>query len=34
MADGTAYTMDDATLRECLLEYVWEPVYHPYQRIP
>jgi malate dehydrogenase (oxaloacetate-decarboxylating) len=34
MADGTAYTMDDATLRECLLKYVWEPVYHPYQRIP
>jgi len=34
MADGTAFPMDDETLRECLLEYVWEPVYHLYQRIP
>jgi malate dehydrogenase (oxaloacetate-decarboxylating) len=34
MADGTAYLMDDATLHECLHEYVWDPVYQPYQRIP
>jgi malate dehydrogenase (oxaloacetate-decarboxylating) len=34
MADGTAEKVDDKTLRENLRDYVWEPVYHPYQRIP
>jgi malate dehydrogenase (oxaloacetate-decarboxylating) len=34
MADGAAEMMDDITLRERLRDYVWEPVYHPYERIP
>ena len=34
MADGTAEEVDDKTLRENLRAYVWEPVYHPYERIP
>jgi malate dehydrogenase (oxaloacetate-decarboxylating) len=34
MADGTAEKVDDKTLRENLRAYVWEPVYHPYERIP
>ena len=34
MADGTAEAMDDATLRERLRYYVWEPVYQPYERLP
>jgi malate dehydrogenase (oxaloacetate-decarboxylating) len=34
MADGTAEKVDDKTLRENLRDYVWEPVYHPYERIP
>jgi hypothetical protein len=34
MADGTAEKVDDKTLRERLRAYVWEPVYHPYERIP
>ena len=33
MQDGTAETVDDATLRERLRAYVWEPVYLPYERI-
>jgi malate dehydrogenase (oxaloacetate-decarboxylating) len=33
MADGTAEELDDATLRQSLRAYVWEPVYHPYERI-
>jgi malate dehydrogenase (oxaloacetate-decarboxylating) len=33
MADGTAEAVDDATLRERLRTYVWEPVYLPYERI-
>jgi len=33
MADGTAEKVDDKTLRENLRDYVWEPVYHPYERI-
>jgi malate dehydrogenase (oxaloacetate-decarboxylating) len=33
MVDGTAETVDDATLRERLREYVWEAVYQPYERI-
>jgi malate dehydrogenase (oxaloacetate-decarboxylating) len=33
MIDGTAKTVDDATLRKSLREYVWEPVYEPYERI-
>jgi malate dehydrogenase (oxaloacetate-decarboxylating) len=33
MADGTAETVDDATLRERIRAYVWEPVYQPYERI-
>jgi malate dehydrogenase (oxaloacetate-decarboxylating) len=33
MADGTAKAVDDATLRERLRAYVWEPVYRPYERI-
>jgi malate dehydrogenase (oxaloacetate-decarboxylating) len=34
MADGTAEKVDDATLRERLYAYVWDPVYLPYERIP
>jgi malate dehydrogenase (oxaloacetate-decarboxylating) len=34
MADGTAEKVDDKTLRASLRAYVWEPVYHPYERIP
>ncbi|MGA3159779.1 MAG: NAD-dependent malic enzyme [Terracidiphilus sp.] len=34
MADGTAEKVDDKTLRKNLRDYVWEPVYHPYERIP
>jgi hypothetical protein len=30
---GTAEAVDDATLRERIRAYVWEPVYHPYERI-
>jgi malate dehydrogenase (oxaloacetate-decarboxylating) len=33
IADGTAEAMDDATLRERLHAYVWDPVYQPYERI-
>jgi malate dehydrogenase (oxaloacetate-decarboxylating) len=33
MADGTAEAVDDATLRERLHAYVWDPVYQPYERI-
>jgi malate dehydrogenase (oxaloacetate-decarboxylating) len=33
MADGTAEAVDDATLRERLRAYVWEPIYLPYERI-
>jgi malate dehydrogenase (oxaloacetate-decarboxylating) len=33
MADGTAEAVDDATLRERLRSYFWEPVYLPYERI-
>ncbi|MGO9776225.1 MAG: NAD-dependent malic enzyme [Terracidiphilus sp.] len=33
MNDGTAVSVDDATLRERLHAYVWEPVYQPYERI-
>jgi len=33
MADGTAEKVDDETLRERLRDYVWEPVYQPYERI-
>jgi len=34
MADGTAEKVDDETLRERLRDYVWEPVYQAYERIP
>jgi len=34
MTDGTAKPVDDATLRERLHAYVWEPIYQPYERIP
>jgi malate dehydrogenase (oxaloacetate-decarboxylating) len=34
IADGTAEAVEDATLRERLVAYVWEPVYQPYERIP
>jgi len=34
MADGTAEEVDEATLRQRLRDYVWEPVYHQYERIP
>jgi malate dehydrogenase (oxaloacetate-decarboxylating) len=34
MADGAAEKVNDETLRESLRAYVWEPVYHPYERIP
>ena len=30
---GTAEAVDDATLRERLRAYVWDPVYLPYERI-
>jgi malate dehydrogenase (oxaloacetate-decarboxylating) len=33
MADGVAEPMDEATLRQRILAYVWEPVYLPYERI-
>jgi malate dehydrogenase (oxaloacetate-decarboxylating) len=33
MEDGTAESVDNATLRERLLAYVWDPVYLPYERI-
>jgi malate dehydrogenase (oxaloacetate-decarboxylating) len=33
MIDGTAESVDEATLRDRLLAYVWEPVYLPYERI-
>jgi malate dehydrogenase (oxaloacetate-decarboxylating) len=33
MADGQAEAVDEATLRERLHAYVWEPVYRPYERI-
>jgi len=33
IADGTAEAVDDATLRERLHAYVWNPVYQPYERI-
>jgi hypothetical protein len=33
MADGTAEEVDDETLREHIRDYVWEPIYHPYERI-
>jgi malate dehydrogenase (oxaloacetate-decarboxylating) len=33
MADGTAETIDEATLRERLRTYFWEPVYQPFERI-
>jgi malate dehydrogenase (oxaloacetate-decarboxylating) len=33
MADGTAEKVDDETLRERLRDYVWEPVYQPYERV-
>jgi malate dehydrogenase (oxaloacetate-decarboxylating) len=33
IADCTAEAVDDATLRERIRAYVWEPVYHPYERI-
>jgi malate dehydrogenase (oxaloacetate-decarboxylating) len=34
MADATAEKVDGKTLRQRLRDYVWEPVYHPYERIP
>jgi malate dehydrogenase (oxaloacetate-decarboxylating) len=34
MADGTAEAIDDATLRQRIRGYVWEPVYQSYERIP
>jgi malate dehydrogenase (oxaloacetate-decarboxylating) len=34
MADGTAEKVDDKTLRERIRDYVWDPVYLPYERIP
>jgi malate dehydrogenase (oxaloacetate-decarboxylating) len=33
MQDGTAEVVDDATLRDRIRAYVWEPVYQPYERI-
>jgi malate dehydrogenase (oxaloacetate-decarboxylating) len=33
IADGTAEAVDDATLRQRLRAYVWDPVYLPYERI-
>jgi malate dehydrogenase (oxaloacetate-decarboxylating) len=33
IADGTAEAVDNATLRERLRAYVWDPVYLPYERI-
>ena len=33
MTDGTAETVDNATLRERLSNFVWEPVCRPYARI-
>ncbi|MGD0801290.1 MAG: NAD-dependent malic enzyme [Terracidiphilus sp.] len=34
IADGTAVAADDATLRQRIRDYVWEPDYLPYVRIP
>jgi len=34
MADGTAEEVDESTLRQRIRDYVWEPIYHPYERIP
>jgi malate dehydrogenase (oxaloacetate-decarboxylating) len=31
--DGTAEAVDEAILRERIRDYVWEPVYQPYERI-
>ena len=31
MADGTAETVEEETLRERIHAYVWEPVYLPYE---
>jgi malate dehydrogenase (oxaloacetate-decarboxylating) len=33
IVDGTAEAVDDATLRQRLRAYVWDPVYLPYERI-
>ena len=33
IADGVSEGADEATLRQKLLDYVWEPVYLPYERV-
>ena len=33
IADGVSEIADPATLPDQLRAYVWEPVYHPYERI-
>ncbi len=33
IADGVAALYDEATLNQQLREYVWEPVYVPYERL-